>query len=296
MALKESREKELINSFPVTVCRHCGSANVKRNGFDANGIQKYYCRDCHRNCTALTGTIFADHRIPVSEWLEYWRNLLQYVSIHASSWNAKTARSTGKFWFKKTSCLLADYQDPLFFQGVLYYDETAVSERNLDLARHPDGKKLRGNSRNQINVGTLTDGSNVMMVILGNGHPTQEAVYRAFKDHIQTGSTLITDEDRGHRKLVRKLKLTNIEYNSKEIKKLPDSENPLEPVNRIHDMYQKFLRAHSGFLREELSDYTNLFVFIYNPPVNKLEKMNILMNLAFQKSISLKYREYYSDK
>ncbi len=61
-------------------------------------------------------------------------------------------------------------------------------------------------------------------------------------------------------------------------------------------MLQKFLRAHSGFNRDELNDYLNLFAFITNPPSDKLEKIDILLNLAFHSAVSLKYREYFRRK
>lgn len=61
-------------------------------------------------------------------------------------------------------------------------------------------------------------------------------------------------------------------------------------------MLQKFLKAHSGFNRNELDDYLNLFVFITNPPLSKLEKIDILLNLAFQSALSLKYRDYFRKK
>ena len=27
-------------------CRECGSTNIKKNGFNVNGSQQYYCKDC----------------------------------------------------------------------------------------------------------------------------------------------------------------------------------------------------------------------------------------------------------
>ena len=122
------------------------------------------------------------------------------------------------------------------------------------------------------------------------------AIEEIFGRHILPGSTLITDKHRGHRKLVHELSLDNIEYDSKLLKGIPDEDNPLNPVNQKHNMLQKFLKAHSGFNRDELDDYLNLFVFITNPPMDKLEKIDILLNLAFQSAVSLKYRDYFRRK
>ena len=35
--------------MPITIqyqCRSCGSTNIKKNGFNVNGNQQYYCKDC----------------------------------------------------------------------------------------------------------------------------------------------------------------------------------------------------------------------------------------------------------
>ena len=53
-----------------------------------------------------------------------------------------------------------------------------------------------------------------------------------------------------------------------------DNDNPLTPFNHVQSLLQKFQRAHSGFNRDELQDYLNIFSFIYNPPENKLEKID----------------------
>ena len=139
-----------INSFPITRCPFCGSERIKKNGKDPNGVQKYYCLDNGAHFLPTTKTIFEDRKIPITEWIEYWRNLIQY--------------------------------------------------------------------------------------------------------------------------------------------------NQLNPVNQKHNHLKKFLNAHSGFIREELLDYINLFLLITNPPKEKLEKIDILLNLGFQSAVSLKYRAYFKKK
>ena len=145
-------------------------------------------------------------------------------------------------------------------------------------------------------IGVATDGEFTVIKYLGTGEPTQKAILKAFINHIEQGSTLITDLHRGHKKLVSELKLGSVEYDSKKLKGLSDTDNPLNPVNQKHNHLRKFLNAHSGFVREELPDYINLFLLITNPPKEKLEKIDILLNLGFQSAVSLKYRTYFKKK
>ena len=73
----------------------------------------------------------------------------------------------------------------------------------------------------------------------------------------------------------------------------PDLDNPLYRVNRIHALLKVFLNAHNSFDREKLQGYLDLFTFAMNPPANNLEKVEILLNLAFHTPKSLKYRDFY---
>jgi len=68
----------------------------------------------------------------------------------------------------------------------------------------------------------------------------------------------------------------------------------MNPVNRIHDSLKKFLNAHSGFNRDNLQGYLNLFVFVRNPPHEPLEKVAKIVNLVFENPKSLRYREQFS--
>lgn len=93
---------------------------------------------------------------------------------------------------------------------------------------------------------------------------------------------------------MEKLSLNSITYSSAELKGLADSENPLDPVNRIHSLLKMFLNAHSGFNREDLQNYLNLYSFVINPPADHLEKVEKIINLVFQNPKSLKYREQFT--
>jgi len=52
-------------------CPHCHTAEITKNGRDETQTdrQKYLCRMCHRAFDDLTGTVFAGHHQPLSEWM-----------------------------------------------------------------------------------------------------------------------------------------------------------------------------------------------------------------------------------
>lgn len=165
---------------------------------------------------------------------------------------------------------LENSQNDVVLEGTIWLDETYYSLIMHDRVRDENGNLLRGLSRNQICIGVATD-----------------------KKHIKHGSTLIHDKEATHMKLVDDLELNSVCYSSKELKGLADSENPLNAVNRIHCLLKMFLNAHSGFNREDLQNYLNLYSFVINPPDDHLEKVEKIIDLVFENPKSLKYRDQF---
>jgi transposase-like protein len=290
--LSETGEAEMINSFVPTSCPYCGCEQFIRRGLTANGIQRYSC-SCGQRFLPTTRTIFDGHKISVSEWMEYCLNLFGYVSINADSWNNKNAFSTSQYWLKKLFLTLENSQNSIILSETVWLDETYYPVIASQIDRKEDGTKYRGLSHNQICIGAATDKRNVLCFVEGTGKPSQRKSFQTFSSHIAPGSTLVHDKEAAHRKLVSELSLRSQEYSAKDLKGLKDCDNPLDPVNDLHNSLKKFLNAHSGFNRSNLQDYLNLFAFVRNPPFEPLEKVETLMHLAFHNPKSLRYRDQF---
>lgn len=290
-SILEAGESCLVNSYAPAQCPYCKGDDFMKFGHDNNGIQRYKCNSCGHRFRPTTGTIFDSRRIPISEWIEYCTNIFRYVSLNAGSWNNKNALSTSKYWLEKLFLTLEGSQDSIVLSGNVWLDETYYAVLMRDREHHVDGTLLRGLPRNQICIGVATDKKHTVCFVEGYGKPSQRSSYNAFKNHIQAGSRLIHDKEITHRKLVEKLNLTSETYSSKNMKGVADSENPLYPVNRIHSLLKMFLNAHSGFNRDELQGYLNLYSFVINPPIDYLEKVEKLIKLVFENPKLLRYRE-----
>lgn len=188
---------------------------------------------------------------------------------------------------------LENSQNNVILSGTVWLDETYYSLMMRERVRDESGRLLRGLSRNQICIGVATDKKHTICFVEGFGKPSQKRSYDAFKDHIAPGSTLIHDKEKTHKKLVEKLGLKSVSYSSAELKGLADSENPLDTVNRIHCLLKMFLNAHSGFSRDDLQNYLNLYSFVINPPSDHLEKVEKIIKMVFENPKSLKYREQF---
>ncbi|MBR0420764.1 MAG: IS1 family transposase [Erysipelotrichaceae bacterium] len=295
--LSKAREAEIINDHIPKCCPKCNSDHFIRNGIDKkSGIQQYFCKDCHKRFTSLTGTIYDSHKIPISEWIDFLYNLFAYVSLTADSRNNRNSFTTTRYWLEKLFLILEDYQADIILEGDITPDETFYAVRTSDLIFRDDGKLPRGLSLNQICIGVACDSKHVYCVLEGYGKPSQKKTYEAFKDHIREGSRLIHDSENSHKKLMKELNLTETVYDSKWLKSLPDKQNPLNRVNQIHNLIKKFFYAHNSFNRISIKGYINLFSFMMNPPRDKLEKIDILLNLGFSNPRLLRYRDYYKVK
>ena len=291
-AVGDSGEAEMINSYAPAKCPFCASEKFKRSGHTKSGIQRYMC-SCRKTFLPTTGTIFDEHRISISEWMEYCLNLFRHVSITADSWSNKNAFATSRYWLQKLFLTLESVQNSIILADRVWLDETFYSVRSENIIRKEGGDKLRGVSRNQICIGVATDKQRIIFLVEGTGRPSQKKTLEAFRSHIKPGSTLIHDRDSSHTKLIIELSLKSVAYSSKDLKGLPDKENPMNPVNRAHTILKKFLNTHSGFDRNDPQGYLNLFAFVTNPPGDLLEKVELVIKTAFENPKLLRYRDFF---
>ena len=92
------------------------------------------------------------------------------------------------------------------------------------------------------------------------------------------------------------MNLVNQQYNSDDLKKLDDNNNPLRPINHQCDLLRQFLNAHSGFDREDLQGYLNLYCFMNSGDRDKLKKVNALLEMALTTKVTLKYRDLFKKR
>jgi transposase-like protein len=288
--ISDTGEVELLNSMGVQECRHCSSTAIQRFGFTSNGVRRFRCKDCRRTFNILTNTIFDSHKLPLTEWLDFLLSIFGYGSFSLTSKSNRNAYTTTRYWMDKVFLVLKEYQSTLVLSGEVELDETFYKVRKADIERKEDGKEYRGLSRNQICIGIACDQSSVICFVEGEGKPTKQGTLDAFASHIKPESTMKHDMEQAHVPLVEALKLRSIVYDSRQIKQLPDSENPLNRINQYCRMLKLFLASHSGFIREDLQDYLNLFCFIMNQPKDKHEKVEKFMNMAVGCRILLRYR------
>ena len=63
LSVVKSRKKTIskVAKFEksITICPHCGSFSIVKNGHTKNGIQTYKCKECSKRFNDLTNTVFS---------------------------------------------------------------------------------------------------------------------------------------------------------------------------------------------------------------------------------------------
>lgn len=292
--LNETDEAKIINSITIEKCKICGSSDITKKGKTKNDIQMYFCKCCKRRFTPLKNTIFENHKIPITEWIEFLLDIFNYGSTTLTSKVNKNTLNTSIFWLHKVFIVLQDWQKSIVLKGNVFIDEMFYSVIKSDIETK-DGKKLRGLSHNQYCIGVGYDGTNIIAIVEGMGKTSTDLTWNTFATHIEKASKITHDDEKAHHKLVKNLELEDANYSSLYLKNLNDKENPLNPINHQCDLLRQFLNTHSGFDREDLQNYLNLYCFMNSGHKKKLEKVEELIQLALNTNVNLKYRSLFKN-
>lgn len=290
--LSDTDEAKIINCINISKCRICNSDDIIKKGKTHNGIQMYYCKNCMKRFTPTTKTIFENHKISLTEWIEFLLDLFNYGSTTLASKVNKNAINTSIYWLHKVFLVLNNWQENIVLEGNVYIDEFFYKVIKSDIEKK-DGKQLRGISHNQYCIGIGYDKHNIIAIVEGLGKPTKDSTKLTFSNHIKEGSRLIHDDEKSHRILIKNLKLIDESYSSIWLKTKEDKDNPLRPINHQCDLIRQFLNTHSGFDRDDLQNYLNLYCFMNSGHKKKLEKVQEFLELALTMEVTIEYRELF---
>ena len=295
---------ELDAAFPDACeresCAWCDSNHIVMFGSDRRGVRRWRCGTCGRTFTPATGTIFEDRKLPVVAWVEFLLGIMSYESLAGIARRDRRSPTTPPYQLAKLFMVLDGVQDGVVLSGRVQIDEMMYAVPAADAVLDASGRRQSGAySRNNTCVAIASeerDGGSSVFRVLGRGKPSGARALAAYGPHISRGSELVHDKENSHRTLVRELCLASEAHDSREIKRLPDSENPLWKVNRLCFLLRLFLDGHTGFDRSNFDGWLDLFSVMMNPPEDKLEKAAMVLDRAMSSPKTLRYRDYYKQK
>ncbi|MCD8286900.1 MAG: hypothetical protein LUD50_06730 [Clostridia bacterium] len=293
-------ESGLINAHNPNVCPNCGSLNFVRFGKTRNGVNRFRCKDCGKTFTPVTGTIFENHKISIREWTDFCLNMFGSVDARTDPGNSRNAITTSRYWLKKLFLILDDIQDNIVLSGTVLLDEVYVSEGKLKQegsdqeADCPVREKQHRKVQHQYSIIIAADGTHILLFYDGMEKSILQKSYNAFCSHIAPGSSLIYNGAVCHSQLIQDLsEKGRLCIQAKASSQDGNYDSQMHEVNSIHSMLVQLIQSQSGFKREEIQGYLNLYAFVKNPPAELHEKLDIILNRAFINHIGLRYRDFY---
>ena len=288
-----------FNGYARDRCPLCQSAMVSKSGFDARGVQRYGCLSCGHRFSPLTGTVFEDHRISVEGWFEFLLGIMSYESLAGIARRDRRSPTTPPYQLAKVFMVLDGIQDGVVLTGRVQADEMMYKVPAADRDPALAGRSAGGYSRDNTCIAIACeerDGGSSVFRVLGRGKPSGERAKAAYCPHLARGLELVHDKENSHNAVVRELGLVSEAHDSREVKRLPDDENPLWKVNRLCFLLRLFLDGHSGFDRTNFGGWLDLFSVMVNPPEDRLKKVAMVLDRAMSFPNTLRYRDFYNQK
>lgn len=283
--------EELNNDFDSSSCPHCSSHQIIKYGRDNKGNQRFYCKECRKTFSVITGSLFAYTKKEAYQWYLYIESLLRGDTIKQSANIACICEYTSFVWRHKILSIIANITDDKpVLSDTVYLDEKLIDIVTPGtLAAEPKVKK-RGVSEQKRNIACAVDEHGKQIVVVSQqGRITSAELCRIFKECIPDSCTVVSDSQRSYHKLMKELGVTWVKIPSKKTEK---DGYTLEKVNLLHSSIELFMHKYRGISDKYMRNYIGMFKLKENYP--QYYSKNII-NMLFRKIANslcdLKYKD-----
>ena len=241
-------------------CPSCGSADVRLDGREENGLQRFRCRECGRRFNSLTGTVLEHSKSDMPTWVQFVRLMRFNLPLDAIAEACGVSHQTAWEWRHRVFATVDGYQDRLVLRDRVWVDETYLTDTDLT---HGFGQaRKRGLSRQKVCIAVAIDvHKNPVARACGHGKPSSRRIRDGLAGNIAEGSTIVGDMERAHNALVRVVKGTHEAYKA-------DVRDPVylervAMVNNLCSWLKRYLWRFTGMEMKNLQSYLNWFVYLF---------------------------------
>ncbi len=258
---EESNVLELIeaNFDTTTTCPHCSGAELYRHGV-VSGLQRYYCKHCHRTFNALTGTPLARLR-EKPKWLDYLAAMAQSQTVRQSAIDAGIHRNTSFRWRHRFLNWISQDR-PTMLHGITEADEMYLLESNKGQrhlgrkARMRGGRSSkRGISNEQICILVASDRSGQTLdFVTGNGPLTKTSLSASLKPVLEEDALLVSDANPTYKAFSQAEGFSHEVVNLSQGKRVNGAVH-VQNVNAYHSRFKQWLNRFNGVATRYLPNY-----------------------------------------
>jgi len=244
-------------------CPRCKGTSFYRHG-EANGMQRFRCRECTRTFNALTGTPLARLRHK-GKWRDYFAGMRASRTVRKSAELVGVAKNTSMRWRHRfLTWIKNDRPAPL--GGIAEADETFLLEsqkgaRTLTRpARRRGGKaSAPGISSEQVCILVARDRTGMTWdFVTGRGPVTKAQLHQHLAPVLSAGTLLMTDANIAYQDFTREARIEHAFVNlsaGERVGTHPRGAVHVQNVNAYHSRFHGWLRRFNGVATRYLSNY-----------------------------------------
>lgn len=289
--------EELSDNCDSSSCPFCHCQHIIKYGKDKKGNQRYWCKDCHKTFSSITGSLLCYTKKEPYQWYLYIESLFNGDTIKKTASIVGISEYTSLVWRHKILSICAQLtDDDHVLSNTVYLDEKLADVKypGIIINKTDDSKIKRGISDQKRNIVCAIDSHNKKVIqVSERGRIHADILYGIYKDKIPSSCTVVSGSLRSYHKLMKNLKVKWIKIPSGKTEK---DGYTLSKINDLHSSIDLFLYKYRGISDKYLKNYIGLYKFKDSHPsyYHKTELYKIF-KLIVNSLCSLRFIDFRSE-
>jgi len=244
-------------------CPACASKHWHRHG-QANGLQRYRCRDCRRSFNDLSGTPLARLRLR-EKWIDYLGALLDSLPVRGAADRVKVHRNTAFRWRHRFLAKVKDDR-PQRLHGIAEADEMFLLESQKGSRSMSRPPRKRGGSAHRRGISRELDcilvardrSGQTVDALTGRGAISAAQLEKHLLPMLDPQVLLVTDANAAYRAFSRRHGIAHQWVNLRAgVRTRRSSEGAIhvQNVNSYHRRLRDWLMRFHGVSSRYLTNY-----------------------------------------